>query len=836
MRLLILVSFLFCIENASSQKIESPEEFLGYQLGEKFTTHAKVVSYFEKTALAAKDRVKLEYYGQTYEGRDLLLAFVSSRENMLRLEEIRLNNLRMAGVLQDKKPDLNLPAVVWLSYNVHGNEASSTEVAIKLLFESLSGTNRSLNDWLKNVVVVIDPCLNPDGRDRYVNWLNQTMGKSPNPNPLAREHSEPWPGGRTNHYNFDMNRDWAWQTQIESQQRMEKYNEWMPQIHCDFHEQYPENPYYFAPAAEPMHEVITPWQRSFQTTIGKNHADYFDANGWLYFTKEVFDLFYPSYGDTYPMYNGSIGMTYEQAGHSRGGVAIQVQDDTLTLSDRIAHHYTTSISTIEIAFKHQKEIQEQYQNYFQSNIKNGNGEYASFIVSSTDNTEKVNQLLKLLDKNRIVYQWAKSNKSLKGYNYSSQKTESFNLNAGDLVISTCQPKGALVKVLFEPNSKLTDSVTYDITAWALPYVYGLNAHAVHEKITTDISSIKPSASITLPSKQAYGYLIPYHSFSGSVLLADLLNKGIKVRFSEKDMKIKGQFFKKGTFIILQNENKGKIDLLFEAVTKKQKETAIAMFGIESGFVDAGLDFGSDKVHVIKPVSVGLVTGTSTYAGAAGEIWHLFEQELNYPITLINSDELASVDLRKIDVLIMPEGDYTFLRDKESFLKNWVKQGGRLIALESVVSQMADGEWGIKLKKENDPSDKNESVYKDIKRYEDRERNSVTNGVPGAIYHVLLDDSHPLAMGYENDYSILKQNTHVLEFLKGGWNVGTIKQKDLLSGFVGSNVADKIKDGTVLGVQGMGDGSVIYFTDNPVFRSFWQNGKQLIANAVFLVGK
>jgi murein tripeptide amidase MpaA len=289
----------------------------GYKLGQKFTQHYKIVNYFRSVSQALPDVMKLEQYGETYEGRSLLLAFISSKENMAKLESLRMNNLRLANSTKDKAAPVEDGIIfVWLSYNVHGNEPSSSEAAMKTLFALVDPANAKTKEWLKNVVVIIDPCLNPDGRDRYVNWFTSVVGNKLNADPQSREHSEPWPGGRTNHYNFDLNRDWAWQSQIETQSRIKKYNEWLPQVHVDFHEQGYNNPYYFAPAAEPFHEVITAWQRDFQTQIGKNNAKYFDENGWLYFTKERFDLFYPSYGDTYPTYNGAIGMTFEQGGHS----------------------------------------------------------------------------------------------------------------------------------------------------------------------------------------------------------------------------------------------------------------------------------------------------------------------------------------------------------------------------------------------------------------------------------------------------------------------------------------------------------------------------------------
>jgi len=493
MRLLYSFIFIILIKFTFAQSIQSPDIFLGYPLGSQYTLHYKIVDYFKRITDAAPQKIKLESYGKTNEGRELFIAIASTNENMQRIEEIRKNNLRLAGVLNDQPGDVNMPTIVWLSYNVHGNETSSSEVAMKLLFEIANNQNLDLNNWLKNSVVIIDPCLNPDGRDRYINWFNQMVGLHANSDPNAREHFEPWPGGRTNHYNFDLNRDWAWQSQIETQGRIKVYNQWMPEIHCDYHEQNVNSPYYFAPAAEPFHEVITPWQRSFQTTIGKNHAKYFDQNGWLYFTKEIFDLFYPSYGDTYPLYNGSIGMTYEQAGNTSAGLSVENGSDTLTLFDRIQHHFTTSISTIEIAATHSKKINDEFKNYFEILKKDGIGEYKSFLLKS-ENQNKLNRLLDLLTKNKIDFGYTKEGISVKGFHYLNGKTESYTTTSNDIIINTYQSKGALVKVLFEPASKLSDSVTYDITAWALPYAYGVDAYALKEKILPNTISIKKESN------------------------------------------------------------------------------------------------------------------------------------------------------------------------------------------------------------------------------------------------------------------------------------------------------------------------------------------------------
>ena len=830
MRVKLMFFSLLLVSGPVLAQLRSPDEFLGYPLGNKFTPHYKIVNYFNQTAAAMPQMVKLEKYGETNEGKDLLLAFVSSAENMAKLDEIRKNNLRLTGLLKDKPADVNAPVIVWLSYNVHGNEASSSEVSMKTLYELLNPGNAQTAAWLKNTVVIIDPCLNPDGRDRYVNWFTQMVGKNADANPNSREHSEPWPGGRVNHYNFDLNRDWAWQTQVETQGRIKKYNEWMPQIHCDYHEQGINNPYYFAPAAEPFHEVITPWQRQFQITIGKNHARYFDANGWLYFTKEIFDLFYPAYGDTYPTYNGAIGMTYEQAGHSGGGLAVVMNDrDTLSLKDRIAHHFTTSMSTIEIASKNSGKLIAEFKKYFDDANANGVGEYKTYVVTET-NAGKRKALQNFFDANGIKYGRTDAS-SIKGYNYYTGKEESFSA-VNSLAVSAYQPKSSLIKVLFEPKSKLSDSVTYDITAWSLPFVYGVQTYAVKEKLA--VGNYSDQNVNNKVSASAYGYLVNYNSFADVKFLAALLNAKIKVRFAEKDFTYNGKAFQKGTMIVLKKANEDKLQLF----TDMALSYSASVTEVSGGFMDTGFDFGSEKVHLIKKPNIVVLTGRGVNPNAAGEVWHLFEQQLNYPVSLINAEEIDGSALKNTDVLILPDGNYKFLKDKDAAaeIKMWVQQGGKIIAFENAAAQIAKADWGIKLKKDDeDKKDTTKEGYANLRRYESRERDAVVNNIPGAIYKVAMDNSHPLAFGYNNDYYLLKQSGDMYEFMKDGWNVGVIKKENQTAGFVGNKLQEKIKDGTVIGVQPMGNGSIVIFADDPIFRNFWENGKMLLANAVFLVG-
>jgi len=830
-KLLFASLMILAISTSFAQGLQSPEQYLGYKIGSRYTRHYKIVEYFRAVAQAKPEMVKLEKYGETNEGRELMLAFIASPENMQKLDAIRNNNLRLAGMGNDKTSASteSAPAIVWLSYNVHGNETSSSEAALLTLYALVDPNNAQTKEWLKNTIVVIDPCMNPDGRDRYVNWFNSMVGKNYNTDAAAREHAEPWPGGRTNHYNFDLNRDWAWQTQIETQQRIKKYNQWMPQVHVDFHEQGINEPYYFAPAADPFHEVITQWQKDFQVMIGKNNANYFDKNGWLFFTKERFDLLYPSYGDTYPIYNGAIGMTFEQGGGPRGGLGVINEDgDTLTMLDRATHHYTTGLSTIETASRNRKKLIEEFKKYFEDGRDGKVGEYKTYVLTSRDQN-KIKAVTKLLAQNGIEYGTI-SNKSFRGFNYTTGKEDNYTDEGFHIAVSAYQPKAVLAKVLLEPKTIVTDSNTYDITAWSVPYSYGVSGYATKEKL--EISSLKNTTAVT-EVNSAYGVLIPYQSLNAAKILTHLLKNGIKVRFAEKPFTYNGKNFDRGTLIILKTSNpSGWNRIANEAcITFNVQATPV-----ETGFMDKGADFGSPDIKVISSeLKVAMLTGEQVSSGSAGEVWHFFERELDYPITLINATDLGRASLKNYQVLILPDGNYRTLNDKtvSDKLKDFVRTGGKLIAVDNAVSMMAAGDWGIKQK---DDKSEDKSEYANVKKYADREAQSLSSTLPGAIYKLELDNTHPLGFGYPDYYFTLKQDAGVYEFLKNGWNVGVLKKDAYVAGFAGNKIKAKVKDGVVFGVQNMGGGSVVYFAEDPLFRDFWENGKLIFCNAVFLVGQ
>jgi hypothetical protein len=823
----------FCAVSVNAQLL-SPAAFLGYEVGTRHTPHYQVQNYFRHVATAVADRVKLYQYGVTNEGRPLVVAYISSPKNIASLESVRMNNLRLAGLTLDKMAPIeeNHPAIVWLSYNVHGNEASSTEASMVTLYELIK-ENAATAAWLEQLVVVIDPCINPDGRDRYVNWYNSVVGQTFNPLPLSREHQEPWPGGRSNHYYFDLNRDWAWQSQVESQQRLRLYQQWMPQVHVDFHEQGYNEPYYFAPAAEPYHEIITPWQREFQEAIGKNHAGYFDKNGWLYFTRERFDLLYPSYGDTYPMYSGAIGMTYEQGGIRAGLGIINEDGDTLTLVDRVAHHATTSLSTLEVSYRFRQRLVSEFRKFYQQSVTGQLSPYKSYVIKvSPHEKERANALLSLLDKNGIQYGYG-TGSSAKGLSYASMKEESFTAQAGDIVISTSQPRSALLQVMMEPVTKLADSATYDITSWAAPYAYGLTAFASKEKIAAGSAPVEEAIK---NQSTLYGYAIPWQGVASASLVGKLLQQGYKLRYAETPFTVEGKSFRAGTVLLLKTANERWGSALFTNAQRLADQYRVLMHSLSTGLVEKGFDFGSDRVRPLSAPRVALLTGEGASSTAVGEIWHFFDQQLGYPLTLLNTSSFSASDLKEFDVLILADGRYRSLdsKDAQETLKSWISQGGKLVAFEGAVAQLAKGDFGIKPKKKSESADKKENdPYASLSVFADRERDYLSSFTPGAVWKVALDTTHPLAFGFGPTFYTLKMDDNVYEFIsEEGWNVGVIKQDPPLAGFVGSKLRPQIKDALSIGQLPVGRGSVTVFTDDILFRSFWESGKLMLCNAVF----
>lgn len=831
--LALLLSFSFAV--SLQAQLHSPDEYLGREVGSAFTHHHQLMGYAKHVA-SNSEQALYQSYGTSYGGREMGILVFASEKNMKRMEEIRLNNLRMTG-LETGEPNLDdAPAIVWLSYNVHGNEASCSEASMLAMYALADKNNAQTAAWLENTVIIIDPVLNPDGRERYVFNYNETKGRFANADPAAREHNSDWPSGRTNHYYFDLNRDWAWQTQVESQQRVVMYQQWMPHVHADYHEMGYNSPYYFAPAAEPFHLAITPWQKEFQTTIGKNHVRHFEKEGWLYYSGQVFDLFYPSYGDTWPTFNGAIGMTYEQGGINAGLKVVTMAEDTLTLEARTAHHFTTSLSTIEATSNNQAKVVSQFKAYF-DHARSAQGQsYKAYGIRKGNNVDKVNRLLDYLDKQQIRYGYASKSVRNEGYDFNSGKPGRIQVSTEDIVIPVNQPKGVLVRVLFEPEAVLTDSITYDITAWQAHYVYGLDGYAL--KSTVELSNQKDvrmsKAAAIQTDNKVYAYVSHWGSLADAAFLSDLIQSGLKVRYADAPFTLKGQSFKEGSLIVTRADHAKMKDFeaVYENIAKKHDRFYLASV---TGFTEEGADLGSNNVHLISSKKVLVLADSDISQYNLGEVWHFFDQELAYPITIAEASRIGRINMSNYDVLILPEGFYGNLLDSRmDRIKNWVSDGGTLIALGRANAYL-QGKDGFALKRKSANQEDNgsqKSVNMDYDTYAERERQAISEVINGAIYPVRTDATHPLAYGMDPTYFALKLSSTHYEPSERLWNVGVVQNEAPRTGYSGMEARKGVENSLSFGVQRMGSGKVVYLIDNVLYRAFWINGKLLMANAVF----
>jgi hypothetical protein len=838
MKNLILFSGIFFIIFSVEAQTKSPSAFLGYESGDRFTPHHRVLDYFQHVA-ENNENVILREYGKTYENRRLIVAFVSTPENIRQLETIRMDNLKRAGLVPGD-PELAIP-VHWMSYNVHGNEAVSSEASMKTLYSLIHPGDGVNENWLENTLVVLDPCINPDGRSRYVHWYRQKMNRVLQPDLQSKEHQEPWPGGRGNHYLFDLNRDWAWQTQLETRQRLSLYNDWLPQVHLDFHEQEIDVPYYFAPAAEPLHEQLTDFQQEYQEAFGKNTAAYFDKNNWFYFTKERFDLLYPSYGDTYPMFNGAIGMTIEQAGSGSAGVAGRIASgDTITLKDRIIHHHTTAISSLETTSRMAEKVLSAYKAYFEKGKTNPEGQFKSFVIKNDANRQRVKALLHLLDLNGIRYGWSGSSAYTDAFSYQTGKEKRIEVSENDIVISAYQPKSVLTQILFEPEPVLNDSITYDITSWALPYAFGLEAYALTNRFEPGKVYKEEVFDLNKPEVSALAYIAPWKATLHVKFLAALLQNGIRVRFNEYPFQVEGNSYAGGSLIITRGGNEYVPDF-HTLVNQLANDFGITLHTTSTGMVDTGKDLGSPHVPVISPPKIALVGGVDVSSLNFGEIWHFLDSELGYPVVVLDNEKLQSTDLRPYDVLVLPSGNYN--KDLQESLNHWVEEGGKLIAIENALDLMVNSEFGTLQTYANEAEkiafENQDTAFKEKEAtvgYLERERDQISYNSTGAVFEVKMDETHPLAYGTSGLYYTLKNKSNRYALLSEGYNVGYIAGAEShRTGFIGYKVRERMINSMVFGMEAKGEGHLVYLVDNPLFRSFWENGKLIFANALFLAG-
>ena len=833
-----LFYFAAVLSVISGQKIETPDEFLGYELGTQFSYHHKAVEYFKHVA-ELSPLVEYKSYGATNEGRPLGICIISSEENLKNLEELRKNNLIKTGLAEGEFSGKQIP-FIWLGYNVHGNESAGMEAAMKTLYTLASGSYEGSDEWMKNCVIIIDPCQNPDGRDLYANRYRNSQNLNPNPDPNAWEHNQGWPGARTNHYMFDLNRDWAWQTQAETQQRIALYKQYMPQVFADFHEMGADSPFFFAPGADPWHEVLTPWQHEFHKLMGQGNARLFDEKYRLYFTKESYDLFAPSYGDTWPLFNGAMGFTYEQGGGGVSGLAYKLEsEDTLTFKHRIEGHFLASIATIKVSYENREKLISEFNKFFNEGNENPSFIYKSVIIKASNEKGSMESLLKLLDGNQIRYAYAgNTGKKYKGFDYLNNKEGDLTIEKGDILVSAYQPQSHIMRVLFETDTKSTDSLSYDISAWSLPYVYNLKAYAVTDRINPEGNSVEFEKIKNEPNTgKPYAYAINFNGFHELKLMAALYNNEFKIRYMLKPFEINGTKFNRGSIVVARGDNRNLGDKFDLMITEVANNCQVKLYPTTTGLVESGQDFGTRYSALKKKPVVAVLCGEGTSSSSVGEIWYFLEKELSFPLTLINTDNAERADLSEYDVLILTSGSYSRLKDT---IIDYVKRGGKVIAMESAISVFS-GEKSTALAKaieikaaEDKAAEKKEksSDPKLLKKYEleSERRYSLSERSAGSIYKVKIDETHPYAFGLGNEWFIMKR-TAGYPYLASGYNIGYILDKEPVAGFAGFKFKDKIQNTIVIGSERIGSGEVVYITDDPYFRAYWKSGRVLLGNVI-----
>ncbi len=839
MRRFLFFILPICLNSVSvnSQSIKSPDEFLGYELGTQFTYHHRAAEYFRYIA-DISPLAEYRKYGTTYEGRELGVCIVSSEDNLAKLEEYRKNNLINTGLSEGNFTGKQIP-FIWLGYNVHGNESAGMETAMKTLYTLVTGSYTGVNNWLETCVIIIDPCQNPDGHELFTNRFRNSQNLMPNPDGNTWEHNQGWPGARTNHYMFDLNRDWTWQTQAESCQRIAFYNQFMPHVYADFHEMGAESTFFFPPGADPWHEVITPWQHEFHKLIGKGNADLFDEKSKLYFTKETFDLFCPSFGDTWPLFNGAIGFTYEQGGSGYSGLAYkQESNDTLTLKKRTDGHFTASMATLKVSYENRDRLITEFNKFFSDNIRKPSFQYKSIIIKGTNEKSDLEDLFDLLKKNQIQYSYAGNiGKKVKGFDYLADSEGETIIDKGDILISAFQPQSRFVQVLFEPDSKASDSLSYDLTAWALPYAYNLKAYAIAEQIKPlDQKTEIEKVINTLSGNKLYGYAVENNGFNTLKFISALFTKNIKSRYSLKPFTIDGTSFNRGSFIITRGDNSNIDSKLDQSLTDLANKFQVNLFPVKSGLADKGKDVGSGYSPLRKRINVALLCGEGTSSGEVGELWYFFERDIEYPVSLINTSNAEKVDFRDYDVLLLASGNYSKLRDTIVY---FAKSGGRVVAFENAISVFSAEkstsifkaiETRTAEQKAEEKKEKSDDLSL-LKKFEDERRNMLSERSAGSIYRVRVDTTNPYGFGLGNEWFVMKRS-QAYPFLKSGYNIGYILENKPVSGFAGYKFQKLIKNTMVIGSERIGKGEVIYISEDPYYRAFWKSGRALLWNVVF----
>ena len=813
-----------------NQAIPKPKDIIYHEVGEWHVTHDKLVSYMKAVATAAPDRIKLETMGYTYEGRPQILLIISSPKNHQRLEEIRQQHLSLSDPARSASVNIDkMPMVVWIGHSIHGNEASGANAALVSAYYLAAAQGKEIDELLENIVILFDPSFNPDGLQRFSTWANQNKSKNLVTDPNSREFNEVWPGGRFNHYWFDLNRDWLPAVHIESQNRLKWYHLWKPNLLTDHHEQGSNATFFFQPGVPSRVNPLTPEKNQELTNkLAAFHSKALDKIGSLYFTKENYDDFYYGKGSTYPDINGAVGILFEQA--SSRGHAMETVNGILRFPFTIKNQFTTTLSTLEGAKNLRKEFLDWQRTFYSSSKQQAiTSPVQGYVFGDAADNNKTQQFVTMLLRHQIEIYKAKNDISINGKKIKSENA---------FIVPMQQPQYKLVKTIFEKTLNYKDSLFYDITSWTMPLAFGLNYAELNalqyspDLLGKKISEyVQPTASVN-GGNSNYAYLMEWKDMLAPAALYELQKNNIITKVANEKFEIsvgeKIINFSAGTILIPVNNQPVDGAILFSLISETAKKYGITFHAMHTGNSENGIDLGSSKfIALIKP-AVAMITGTGTGATDAGEVWHLLDQRMNIPSSHLDQSIFNRIDLTRYNTLILVAGSYNDLNKEK--LKTWVSNGGNLILLEEAIQWASqNGINNVVFKKVKAPVDSSKRIA-----YSERVEIDGAQQMNGAIFGADVDLTNPLAFGYaEKTISLFKANRVFMEKSKNPFGTPYYYQNDpLQSGWVSRENYEAIKNSAAVIVNTGGTGRIINIDNNPNFRAFWLGGTKLMMNAIF----
>ncbi|WP_397446272.1 M14 family zinc carboxypeptidase [Polaribacter sp. R77954] len=807
------LSFYLPKNTTYNQNIPTPESIIGHEVGEWHITHDKLVEYM-KVLAASSDRITIENRGKTYEDRPLLLLTITSPENHKNLETIRKNHIEATD---NNAVDVsNHPIVVYQGFSIHGNEPSGANAALALAYYLAAADN--IDDLLNNTVILLDPSFNPDGLQRFAYWANTNRSKNINPDPNDREFSEIWPRGRTNHYQFDMNRDWLPVQLPESTARIASFHKWLPNILTDHHEMGSNSSFFFQPGIPSRTNPLTPQMNQDLTKeIATYHAKALDKIGSMYYSEESFDDFYYGKGSTFPDINGSIGILFEQ-GSSRGH-AQETENGILTFPFTIRNQFTAALSTLEAAKKMRVKILKYQQDFYEQSRNTKTNK--AIVFGDEKDAAKSFHLAEVLKKQHITIHEVKADFTENGKTF--KKGYSY-------VVPMNQKNQRLVKAMFDVRKTFKDSLFYDVSAWTFNHAFGVDfaENVSLSKAGSEIKDLKMKAG-SVSSKSNYGYLMPWNEFYTPKALNTILQKGIRAKVSMKNFNNGGNDYEYGTiFIPVQNQklNTNELHLFLNEVAAKSH---VNFTGVTTGLND-GIDLGSRNFAAITTPKVAMIVGDGVTGNDTGEIWHLFDQRFDMHITRIDTRDFSRARIDKYTHIVIPSSRLE--KSAVEKIKTWVQNGGVVVGYKNTARWLANNKM-INL---NFESAKREAV-KNVS-FENRSLKSGAQVIGGAIFEAKTDRSHPINFGYKNDkIALFRNSTMFLKADKNSYNNPIqYTANPLLSGYISKENLKVIPNTVPFKVQRFGRGSVIVFTDNTNFRAFWFGTNKLLMNTIFFGDK